>query len=166
MYEMKVSLVGSNSVRQRFERMPVEIHDALRDKLETVRGRLEAAVVAATPYGTGRGPLGHLRDLIQSGLEDRQGRIRAWVSYAGNADFKKISALEYGNDKVFDIKAATRQRSVVFGRMVTPFQLSVSAYSRLNNIVAMRFLRDSFDQFGKPALEDMKAAAVTAAGKA
>lgn len=154
-----VSAAGDRRIEARFERFPEKLRGALRDEITAIIAELEARVISAEPVRTGK-----LRAETQAFVDDRKdfirGRVRVITS--GKGDGAKVAALEYGAHALSPVRAHARTIAHIYGRLVAPRQIIVSAYSRQLDLPAHQFLRGPLAEMRGEIMERLKRAVETA----
>lgn len=135
--------------------------------MQTLTSRLLNRVKSAAPIDTGK-----LRAAIDSRVYNDPNRISGRVfvrvdmaagrTARGSVDGGKIAALEWGAHRTAAVKAHSAQLSHVFGRLIEPMAVMVSAHSRRVSVAEHAFLRRPLAGMASEAVEEIRAAVESA----
>ena len=148
--------VTDNNLTLHLDSLPKHLRVRLRGRITVLIQRLLANVKAAEPVRTGR-----LRSLTSASISETDTAIRGQVRIAGNrADGHNVAAaaLEYGQHRMYMVRAHTARLTHVFGHPITPESVMVKAHARRPHIAARRFLRGPAEALRPVAIAELQTA--------
>jgi hypothetical protein len=129
---------GQRELTLSLDSLPKHLRVRLRSRITVLTQRLLANVKAAEPVHTGR-----LRSLTHAWITETDTAIRGGVSIAPREGAHNVAAaaLEYGQHRMYSVRAHTARLMQVFGHPITPESVMIKAHARRPHIAARRFLR-------------------------
>jgi hypothetical protein len=153
---MNVTLTGDRELVVRLNAMGPVVQEALLKDVTRLSVVLQGVVL-----GKLHGPVlnqrsGALAGSIQRKVEQSGAAVFGYVYSSG--DVKYAAFWEFGFKGNENVRAHTRQASMVFGRSVAPFTQNVSEHSRKVDQPARSFLRSSLADMSEQIKTDLIAA--------
>ncbi|OGT54653.1 MAG: hypothetical protein A3E01_09885 [Gammaproteobacteria bacterium RIFCSPHIGHO2_12_FULL_63_22] len=149
--DFDVVISGDREISAKFDEWPHQFYEGLYRKIVDLIGPLEGLVTGAAPVGA----TGALRGGIGSDVHRYPNAIVGKV-FASGEHAHVARFLEFGIHT--EVHVGTHQRSIsqAFGRTIDPVQAIVDPYTRLVNIEAQYFMRNSLQSMQSRIVDDLQ----------
>ena len=160
--DVGLKIVTGRNVALRFDAVPEQARENLRDVIADATSRLAEMVRAKVPKRTGK-----LAGEIKSRTVEGPHNVTGIVEVAGMSrrDFGKAGALEYGSHVQEKVKAHEMRLAHMFGAPMDEVKVAVAAHSRKLNLPARDYLRGPEAEISSEVLASMEEAVERAVGK-
>lgn len=157
--ELGIEVTGDRLVALRFEKFPDIAREAIRKRIEAMTKQLLSGVHGREPSLTGR-LRGETTGAVSESADRVRGNVGVRVRQASDPgrEAGKAGALEYGAKGSVSVKAHSQQLTHVYGRMIQPMAVFVTAYSRQADITEHRYLRGPTEALRSTFLAGIRAA--------
>lgn len=158
MSSVEITLVGDDTVRTRFERLPTDMHDRLVREMQRVTIELQSIVRDEKLSGQVlKNRTGTLRRSINQRVDDQGDSIIGTVG-ADMREAAYAAAHEYGFSGIVSVREYTRRITQAFGRPIAAREVVVHAHSMHMNLPERSYLRSSLREYGPTAIERLRSA--------
>lgn len=157
--QIHIEAIGAREVELKFEHFPEQARHAFLQRITSLTAQLLARVQSSEPENTGK-----LRSETVSQIYDGKDGVVGSVTLAKGlsaTEYGKAGALEYGAPGPRNrnmVKSHTAQLSRVYGRLVAPMSVVISAHTRHLNVAEHKFLRGPLESMSGQVLQELEQA--------